>query len=93
MIKPVLVLLLLWLVILGLNISNQGINQLSGERRGPVISIRLHDRVLHWDWLGQGHDCQLARIKGNMQVLSERVYKYLLDVKTRLGKNPASPGK
>jgi len=78
------VLLLLWLVALGLNISNQGINQLSGETRGPVINIGLHNQVLHWDWLGQGHDYQLAGIKGDVKVLGERLCKYLHGVRAQV---------
>lgn len=79
-----MVFLLLWLVVLGLNISNRGINQLSGETRGPVINIELHNRVLHWDWLGQGYDYPLARIKGDVQVLGERICKYLHGVWTQV---------
>lgn len=77
MAKAGLVFLLIWLIVLGLNTSNQGINQLSGETRGPVVNIRMHNQVLHWDWLGQGHDYQLVRIKGDVKVLGERICKYL----------------
>lgn len=83
-VKTALVFFLVWLVAMGLNISNQGINQLSGETRGPVINIGLHNRVLHWDWLGQGHDYPLARIKGDVKVLSIQICKYLQGVKTRV---------
>ncbi|MEN6390275.1 MAG: hypothetical protein ABFD04_07625 [Syntrophomonas sp.] len=84
MVKAALVFLLLWLVALGLNISSRGINQLSGETRGPVINIGLHNRVLHWDWLGRGHDYPLVRLKGDVQVLGERLCKYLHGVSTKV---------
>lgn len=79
--------LLFWLITLGLNTSNQGLNQLSGETRGPVINIGLQNQVLHWDWLGQGHDYQLAGIKGDVKALDERICKYLHGVQSRMHKD------
>lgn len=81
--RAALVLILVWLTALGLNTSNQGVNQLSGQTRGPVIYVSWHNQVLHWDWLGQGHDYPLARVKRDMKGLGDRLCKYLQGLEER----------
>lgn len=49
----ILVLILIYLVIAGLNISNQGINNLSMEDRGPVAGISYDSNNLEMQLMGK----------------------------------------
>jgi len=55
------------LVVLGLNTSNQGINQVSGECRRPVLNVSWKDHVLYWDWLGVAHSYPTAPLENKIK--------------------------
>ncbi|MGR6835409.1 hypothetical protein [Syntrophomonas erecta] len=59
--QTVLVIMVILLTVAGLNVSNQGINQLTLEDRGPVLDIGVsHDHIqvvlagdeYQWPWEG-----------------------------------------
>jgi len=60
--------MLLFLMVLGLNTSNQGINQVSGESRRPVLNIFWQDHVLYWDWLGVAHNYSPAPLENRIKL-------------------------
>ncbi|NLB88846.1 MAG: hypothetical protein GX790_06415, partial [Syntrophomonadaceae bacterium] len=53
--KMVCVAILLLLVVCGLNISNQAINSLTMENRGPVFAINLDESNISIHLLGENH--------------------------------------
>ena len=78
MLKPLFTIIILFLVVLGLNTSNQGINQVSGESRKPVFNVFWRDHVLYWDWLGVGHKYSTAPLENGIKhwvTKSKRVFQ------------------
>ncbi|HWP95542.1 MAG TPA: hypothetical protein VN426_01710 [Syntrophomonadaceae bacterium] len=77
--------LLLTLVIIGLNTSNEAINQVSRESRGPVAFLQWQDHVLHVDWLGRGYDYPLQRFMEDMGHWRDQVNDLLIRSRHELG--------
>lgn len=80
----VCVAILLLLIISGLNISNQAINSLTMENRGPVFAINLDESNISIHLLGENHLYSKDKLAGVITVGSEysrraydEVYNYL----------------
>ncbi len=73
MFKSLATMLVIYLAVMGLNISNQGINQVSGESRGPVINLVWHDNTFYWDWLGSGHEYSTVPMQNSVKYWIARI--------------------
>lgn len=75
-----MVVLILALVIAGLNISNEGINQLTGKERKAIASVNYGPKNLSLQWLGQEYTYpreRLHELSDILQVQLEGVPDYL----------------
>lgn len=79
-----LVVCVILLVIIGLNTSNQGINQVSGELRGPVVALGINRHEIHGDWLGKEYGLSWQRLKQLAAVWTQEAGKYYTDIKAKL---------
>ncbi|MDR1160604.1 MAG: hypothetical protein LBK69_08275 [Syntrophomonadaceae bacterium] len=59
--------MLLLLVVLGLNQSNEGVNQLSMENRLPVLSVKLDDQKIRTVYMGEAYDINTAELYNSLK--------------------------
>jgi len=72
--------LVLTLVILGLNISNEAINQLTVSQRPPIIDVQSSSSQLVFHLVGQQYDLDADKLSQAYTVMAswfERVVEYL----------------
>lgn len=80
-----LVILILALVITGLNISNEGMNQLTGEQRKEITAVDYGPEHISFLWLGQEYNYpreNLHKIPDNLRERLQNIPSYL----TRIGR-------
>jgi len=71
--RSLLVLAVIILMILGLNISNQGINSLTMESRKPVMGVQTQGNNISIFTMGQTHSYGKQEIVRHIVVSTERV--------------------
>lgn len=60
---------LLVLTVMGLNASNQGINNLTGENRNPIVAVSGDRSTVNLYWLGADYPLELDRLPLSVQSL------------------------
>lgn len=83
----VFVVIILLLVISALNISNQAINSLTMENRGPVFAVSLGEQDISIYFLGQNHLYSKDKLANAITIgidysylLFDKVYNYLYKI-------------
>lgn len=71
--RSLLVLAILFLIILGLNTSNQGINSLTMEARKPVIGLQTQGNNISIFALGETHSYGKQEIKADIMLALQKV--------------------
>lgn len=85
--RAMLVVIVIALLILGLNTSNQGINRLTLEQRGPVLGLTLDDQAVNVQFLSKDYDISRDKLLIEMQevgkglnLLMERVKNHFIRI-------------
>ncbi|MEN6348528.1 MAG: hypothetical protein ABFD08_03890 [Syntrophomonas sp.] len=85
--RAMLVALLFGLVILGLNTSNQGINRLTMENRGPVMGLNIDSKDINVQFLSENYAIPRDKLlvdkeemKNGLQVVIERVKNHFIKI-------------
>jgi hypothetical protein len=66
--RPLLVILVFILVVLGLNTSNEGIGSLTMENRKPVLSIARDQDSVNVIFLGENHGMDKDGLSNNVTI-------------------------
>jgi hypothetical protein len=65
------------LTALGLNTSNQGINNLTGESHNPVIAVSYDRSTMNLYWLGSDYALDLDRLPLSVKNYLQRMQKVI----------------
>lgn len=73
---------IMFLITSALNISNAGINQLTGEDRKAVLAVKMEDNDLCLQLLGEEYQCfeALAYCTGYIEDLGMEIINYLYSI-------------
>lgn len=63
----ILIVVLIILVVTGLNVSNRGVNLLTGEKRGPVVGVTVNGQHVGVQWLGDNYVCDRQTLEGGLK--------------------------
>jgi len=69
---------LIFLVIIGLNTSNQGINSLTRDERQAVLDLDYNQGEIRVDALGNSYDYSLDRLGSNVYRIAIKPGSFLL---------------
>lgn len=83
--RPLLVIMVFILVILGLNTSSQGISNLTMNDSEPVIGVAVHDHSINLDWLGASYSFDRDKLSktisfSQITVVVQGFHNYLLRI-------------
>ena len=79
-----LVLVVIALVVVGLNISNQGINSLTRASRGPIVGCKVEDQLINVFALGEKYSYAKEDLWHKLSWAGEQVVVFMHSVKDYL---------